>query len=170
MKIDVDEINNKAPYKVRLIYDELNVIFDTDFGVQYVAGFDRDDTSLPFTKTYQFSIVNVNNKKSPRDHKVRETIIAILENFFMQNNEVMLYICETGDGKQSMRNRLFGYWFNHYKESWNLLFMSASIYDIDGVKNYTAIIIRQDHPHLSEITNEFTETVKLLNDKPGSAR
>lgn len=142
------------------------VEFITDFDVLYYAGFDLDDTSLPFTVTYQFSIVNGNNKRSPRDHKVRETIIAILENFFMQNNEVMLYICETGDGKQSMRNRLFGYWFNHYKESWNLLFMSASIYDLDGVKNYTAIIIRQDHPHLSEITNEFTETVKLLSDKP----
>ena len=65
---------------------------------------------MPITETYQFSIINGNNKKSPRDPKVRETIIAIVENFFMENQEVMLYICETGDGKQSMRNRLFEYW------------------------------------------------------------
>lgn len=56
----------------------------------------------------EFSIININNKRSPRDHNVRDTIIAIVENFFQENQDVMLYICETGDGKQSMRRRLFG--------------------------------------------------------------
>ena len=78
---------------------------------------------MPITATYQFSIINFNNKKSPRDPKVRETIIAIIENFFMESQEVMLYICETGDGKQSMRSRLFEYWFNHYKKHWNIMFL-----------------------------------------------
>lgn len=121
---------------------------------------------MPTTETYQFSIINGNNKNSPRDPKVRETIVAIVEDFFLENNEVMLYICETGDGRQSMRSRLFEYCFSQYKEGWNVLMMSASIYDAEGVKNYAAIIVRQDHPRLSDITREFTDAVKLLNDKP----
>ena len=47
--------------------------------------------------------------------KLRQTIIAIIEEFFEANgNEAMLYITETGDGKQMFRNRLFIRWFNLY--------------------------------------------------------
>ena len=38
--------------------------------------------------------------------------------------------------------------------------------DADGVVNYTALLIRKDHPQLTEIVTEYTNTVKLLNDKP----
>ncbi|MDD5861295.1 MAG: DUF6169 family protein [Prevotella sp.] len=166
MRLDTEKINEHAPYPVQSLPDESWVKFKTDYNVIYYAGFDRDDLSLPDTFVYQFSIINGNNKKSPNDKKVRGTIIAILENFFRQNNEVMLYICETGDGKQAMRNRLFGYWFNHYKRGWKLVMMSATLYDEDGIENDTAIILRQDHPKLSEIIKKFTDTVQTLRDKP----
>lgn len=166
MKLNIENINAKAPYKVTPIPGSDFVSFLTDYGVQYAAGFDKDDTTMPLTETYQFSIINGNNKKSPRDPKVRETIIAIVENFFMENQEVMLYICETGDGKQSMRNRLFEYWINNYKKKWKIMFLTASIPDENGILNYASIIIRQDHPRLKEVIREFTDTVTLLNDKP----
>lgn len=166
MILNIDAIQEKAPYKVNNIADDKHVAFFTDYGVQYIAGFDKDDTTMPVTETYQFSIINFNNKKSPRDPKVRETIIAIVENFFMENQEVMLYICETGDGKQSMRNRLFGYWLNHYKKHWKIMFLTASITDENGILNYATIILRQDHPRFKEVIREFTDTVTLLNDKP----
>ena len=166
MMLNVDRIQEKAPYKVTKIADDMHVAFFTDYGVQYIAGFEKDDITMPITATYQFSIINFNNKKSPRDPKVRETIIAIIENFFMESQEVMLYICETGDGKQSMRSRLFGYWVNHYKKMWKIMFLTASISDEDGITNYASIIIRQDHPRLKEVIREFSDTVALLNEKP----
>lgn len=116
MILDIEKINAKAPYPVSATKDPNWVRFKTEYGVLYIAGFDRDNTSMPETETYQFTILNGNHKKSPRDPKVRETIVAIIEDFFVENNEVMLYICETGDSKQSMRSRLFEYWFNHYKK------------------------------------------------------
>ena len=166
MKLNIEKINAKAPYKVTSIPGIHFVSFLTDSSVQYAAGFDKDDTTMPVTETYQFSIINGNHKKSPRDPKVRETIIAIIENFFMENQEVMLYICETGDGKQSMRNRLFEYWFNHYSKHWNIMFLTASITDENGILNYAGIVLRNDHPRLKEIVNEFTTTVTLFNEKP----
>lgn len=166
MRLDIDKINVKSPYKVNPIPDTFFVSFLTDYGVQYAIGFEKDDTSLPVTEAYQFSIINGNNKKSPRDKKVRDTIIAVIEDFFIENNEVMLYICETGDGKQSMRSRLFEYWFSQYKRHWNIMFLSSSVTDEVGILNYAAIILRNDHPRLQEIVTEFTNTVKLLNDKP----
>ena len=80
----------------------------TDYDVHYLVGFEYDDSSFDFA-TYQLVIINTNNKKSPRDSKVKDTIIAIIEDFFSNNENVLLYICETGDSKQSMRNRLFQY-------------------------------------------------------------
>jgi len=78
MKLNIERINAKAPYVVTPIPDTNFVSFLTDSGVQYAAGFDKDDTTMPLTETYQFSIINFNNKKSPRDPKVRETIIAVI--------------------------------------------------------------------------------------------
>lgn len=166
MTLDIDKINSKSPYSVSATQDPNWVRFKTDYGVLYLVGFDMDDTSMLDTETYQFTILNGNHKKSPRDPKVRGTIVAIVEDFFVENNEVMLYICETGDSKQSMRSRLFEYWFNHYKKGWNVMYLSATVKDEDGVLNYAAIIIRQDHPHLKEVIREFTNTVTVLNDKP----
>lgn len=166
MILDINQINTKSPYKVRAVPDSNFVSFITDYGVQYVMGFEKDNITMPFTETYQFSILNGNNKKSPRDSKVRDTIVSIIENFFVLNNEVVLYICETGDGKQSMRNRLFEYWFKHYKKNWNIMFLSSSVRDEEGMINYAGIILRNDNPRLKQIVNEFTDTVTLLNDKP----
>ncbi len=165
MNIDVSMINKRAPYHVNATDANNNIDFVTDYGVQYIVGFDKDDTSLSFV-TYQFFITNANNIKSPRDPKLRKTITAILEVFFQQNNEALLYICETGDGKQSMRSRLFEFWYNHYEGRKILMFLEASVVDADGVVNYTALLIRKDHPQLTEIVTEYTNTVKLLNDKP----
>lgn len=49
------------------------------------------------------------------DPKFKATLIAIVEEFFRQNNDVMLYVTETKDLKQASRNRLFVRWFNTYK-------------------------------------------------------
>lgn len=159
-----NDINYSAPYKVRAIGGG-RIFFSTDYGVRYMVGFDRDDDTMKIT-TYQFVIANANNKPSPRDHKVRETIIAIVEDFFEKNNEVMLYICETGDNKQSMRSRLFEYWFNHYDNKHNFTFLSSSVKDEDGIINYATLISRNDNPNLSKAIKEFGDTVELLNSKP----
>ncbi len=130
-----------------------------------MVGFETDDTSMSFT-AYQLVIINVNNKKSPRDLKVKDTIIAIVEDFFTKNNETLLYICETGDDRQFMRSRLFEYWFTHYERKLRFTFLSSSIVDEDGIINYATIILRNDNPHITEIINEFTTIVKYLSQKP----
>lgn len=74
----IDNINAKAPYQTEYAVNKAFVIFSTDYGAHYLVGFEYDDTSFSF-ETYQLVIINSNNKKSPRDAKVKETIIAIVE-------------------------------------------------------------------------------------------
>lgn len=164
ISLPLEQINHAAPYKIRVLQDG-SVFFTTDNGLHYIVSFDSDDVSLSHL-CYQLVIVNVDNLPSPRDIKLRNTIVAIVEGFFASNNEVMLYICETGDGKQAMRNRLFQYWYSRYERKQEFTFLSASLKDEEGVINYATLIIRNDNPDYAEVVNEFALTVKVLNDKP----
>lgn len=75
-----------------------------------------DDDTIGESGAYQFIIVNENNTPSPNDFKLHETIFCIIEDFFKANPEILLYLCETGDGKQASRNRLFIKWFREYAQ------------------------------------------------------
>ena len=44
--------------------------------------------------------------------------------------------------------------------------LTTSIVDEEGELNFATLIIRNDNPKLSEIIMEFSESVKLLSQKP----
>ncbi len=90
--------------------------FFTDYGVDIAVSFDFDDL-LEHGEAYMFNINNVNKQRSPRDLKVRDTIIAIIDNFFEINSVALLYICETCDRMQAMRSRLFESWFAYANDN-----------------------------------------------------
>ena len=164
-KLWLDAINAKSEYYVKKEDDEGTYSFTTDNMAEFFISFEKDDI-LRSGIVYQFGISNPQGKKSPRDHKVRITILAIIEEFFNKNKAALLYICETGDGMQKMRSRLFQYWFSVYNEKEEYLFLPQVVYDEEENENYAALIIRKDNPCFVELVSEFTETINLLNGKP----
>jgi hypothetical protein len=108
-------------------------------------------------------IVNATHKASPNDIKFRQTLTAIIEEFFEQNNDVMLYITETGDEKQELRNRLFVRWFNTYENN-DCFFIRVADGKMEGQNNFMALLARRDNSRLAEVIEEFDETVALLFD------
>ena len=84
------------------------------------------------------------------------------------NQAAMLYICQTGDGKQSMRSRLFNYWFDAYEYNSRFSIHTTSVVDEEGVENFAALILRNDNPNIVEIVNEFMEIAKVLREKPSN--
>lgn len=96
--LSLKRINENSSYPVETTGEDGFYQFFTDGGVHYSVGFMEDDILLS-QNSYQLIIANINNHKSPRDHKVRDTIIAIVDEFFRNNNSTLLYICETGDSK-----------------------------------------------------------------------
>lgn len=163
--LSLEHVNTVSPYFVESTNNIGFYQFFTETGVHYSVGFMKDDLLL--TKdSYQLIIANVNNHKSPRDRKVRDTIVAIIDEFFNQNNSTLLYICDTGDNKQHMHSRLFEYWFSTYQYKAFFTMISSSVMDMDGIINFATLILRNDNPFLSEIVTEFTESIQLLNQKP----
>ena len=86
----------------------------------------------------------------------------LLKNFLIKTRQ----LCETGDGMQKMRSRLFQYWFSIYNEREEYLFPPQIVYDEEENENYAALIIRKDNPCFVELVSEFTDTINLLNGKP----
>lgn len=162
--LSLKSINERASYPVFLT--KKGYQFITDAGVIIEVEFVYEDVLLPGENVYQLVISNVNHRSSPRDRKVKDTIIAIVNQFFIEHNLVMLYICETGDGKQSQRSRLFEYWFSTFRMQANFTFHSTTVKDDEGVINYAALIVRNDHPRLAIVVNKFVETAQILNNKP----
>lgn len=163
--LSLEHINVNSSYLVESTEKDGYYQFFTDSDVHYFVGFMEDDILIS-KNSYQLIIANLNNHKSPRDRKVRDTIVSIVDEFFNRNNSTLLYICETGDDKQRMRSRLFEYWFSTYNRKALFTMMSSSIVDAEGVVNFATIILRNDNPYLSEIIKEFTESIQLLSQKP----
>lgn len=167
LKLSLQQINSRSPYQVSNGGSIGLFKFASDSNVLFGVAFEKDNL-LRTGESYQFAITNYEGKKSPRDPKVRETILAIVEEFFAENQAALLYICETGDGMQKMRNRLFRSWFGVYGENDDYLYLPMVVFDDEDNENYTALILRKDHPHFKEVVSEFTQTINMLNNKPES--
>jgi hypothetical protein len=98
-KLNLENINSQAPYKVVQMegYSHL-FYFHTDYDVDYEISIKANDTFIR-SGSYALDIRNIFGQRSPGDAKVRQTLMAIIEEFFSQNNDVLLYITETEDGK-----------------------------------------------------------------------
>ena len=163
--LDINKINSSSPYVVEKDSKTGLLKFVSEFGISFSVSFENDDL-LQSGESYQFVLTNANDIKSPRDAKVRETVMCIVDEFFQKNQAALLYICETGDGMQKMRSRLFRFWFSIYAEKEDFLFLPQIVYDEEDNENYAALIIKRDNPKFNDLVSEFTNTITLLNDKP----
>lgn len=120
-----------------------------------------DDYSIWESGAYQFTINNEGNRPSPNDSKLKFTLFRIIEAFFAVNPDILLYICETGDDKQRLRNRLFVRWFNSYSQRDKYILKTVEIMDGD-IANFAALIVQKSNVRLDEILSEFDETISIL--------
>ena len=168
-RLDIDAINSHAPYNVKEDIHEGAYTFIADSGAEFSIGFMPDDL-IQSDDSYEFIIGNLNGVKSPRDKKVRATVIAIVEEFFNANKATMLFLCSAYDGKQLMRGRLFKKWFDTYEYRNRFTMVTSTLVDEYGIDNVAAVIIRNDNPNLGKVLAEFGETIEMFSHKPSIAR
>ena len=158
--LDISLLNLKSPYYVVQDADG-DLLFETDYGVKYGISFELNEEMMNYP-AYEFGILNKNGQPSPNDRKLRDTILAIIEEFFRANGGVLLYICATGDGMQKYRFHLFLRWFNTYEH--RDLYEIRTVEDVmdDKTPNYGAIIVEKTHPDLELILARFDELAAFL--------
>ena len=152
INISEEKINLRAPYRVKQI-DDCVFVFRTKHGISYTAGFVAD-VSFYDEGVYQFFLTKTSRKKGRKDDDISETVRVIIEEFFAQEEAVMLYICDTTDGRQDARNRLFRAWFHSYIESTSYTLYTEGMV-IDNVHYFSSILLRRDHPMLLQVLNKF---------------
>lgn len=158
-QLDVDVVNIYSPYPVWIRGDEF--VFTTDNGIEYSVSFDEEENFE--YKAYWFNLTNMSHQKSPGDIKIAQTVICIIEEFFRQNPDILLYLCSTDGGQQAQRSRLFLRWFNGYEQQKKYMIKSAEVKG-EGITEYISLILMTSHPNIIEISSAFDNIVKMFND------
>ena len=83
-QLSLKTINASSPYDVMMVNPN-TYRFVTDHSVEIAISFDFDDL-LEHGEAYMFNITNVNKQRSPRDMKVRDTVIVIIDIFLRQTS------------------------------------------------------------------------------------
>ena len=166
IEFSLQHILQNAPYDITL--SEVGFIFQTDNGVHYRVSFDEEDIVLGGCKTYQFILQNVEHARAPHDPKIDSTMLAIIDEFFRSNQHVLLYVCDTSDGKEGGRNRLFLRWFERHSTPERFTICTANA-KVEDEMVYIAIIVDNSNPNLKAITDDFNETAEALTNKPESS-
>lgn len=164
-KLSIESINAKAPYKVKFKPETSSYVFTSDSMIDYAVIFTQDDL-VRKDKAYQFVIANINHKKSPRDKNIRNTVLAIIEEFFQKNNSTILILYSTDDNKQKARCRLFEYWFEAFSKNDSFIMRTSSVIDEYGIENIASVILRKDNPRKQEIVEEFDLSIEFFQNKP----
>ena len=124
IRLSLPSINRTAPYRV----DSSNgysFSFKTRYGHVYEVGFTADHPQ--------------------KDNWVKETVVAILEEFFNNDLVSLVYICDTHDGRQASRQRLFASWFHQYRLS-SLYDFSCKSLSVDGIDYYLSFLCKKENP------------------------
>ena len=162
-QLSIERINEYAPYKVEV--EDGQYIFETDNDILYGVSFDEDP--MPGSlKAYWFNLTNHSLKASPRDSKIRATVILIIEEFFRSNPDILLYMCDSANNQQAQRSRLFLHWFNAYGRQADYYTCTEMVKDGDE-ENYIALIVKRSHPLLQEIIKMYDEEIAMFRaNKP----
>lgn len=165
--LNTNRINVNSPYKVWA--EDLVMHFETEHGIRYAVDFDFEDN--PFYTAYWLNLTNESHKPSPKDKQIPKTLICIVEEFFRQNPDILLYMCSTDNNQQAQRARLFLHWFNGYEQQQKYVIRTADVPSIDPDDNptmeYVALIIPRTHPQLQMVIDLFDEEIAMFKaNKP----
>ena len=159
IQLSLDAINEYAHYYV-MLSPKGGYIFETEGGIHYTISFE-EDTPIGGCNTFQFVIEKMEKVRSGHDAKIEQTILAILNEFFVEHLDVLLYMCDDSDGREANRNRLFLAWFKKHAAPDRFTIRTASAI-VEGKGFYAAIIVENRNPLLETIIADFEMTAQAL--------
>ena len=137
-------------------------IFETEKGIHYTISFE-EESQVGGCDTYQFIIEKRERTRSAHDPKVEQTILAVLNQFFTEHLDVLLYMCDDSDGREANRNRLFLTWFKKNADLTRFTIRAANA-NVEGRGFYAAIIVENRNPMLEAIIADFEMTAQVLTE------
>ena len=148
--------------------------FETEYGNTYSVYFHNDikcvysDYEKWCDNIYEigFDLLATNaeeNKKKQFDPRISDTIITIVDNFFQNQQNVLLYVCESLDDYEELsRSKLFSYWYNRHNNSTTTYSLQKIDFEgtMSGTPFLSSIILHNTNEYLQEISDAFIYTCK----------
>lgn len=77
---------------------------------------------------------------------------------FDSHNDALITICDTADGKQAARKRLFDSWFNKYNN--DFLIKLDTLVDLEDETTFASLLFTSDNINAEELIHNFKELSK----------
>lgn len=147
-------------------------IFKTLSGITYSIVFKPtpylfNDETLEYSKFIFELIVLVlinQNDIIELDEEVGETVAEIIKIFYAENQQkITIYICDSSDNRQLVRQRKFTQWWNKYAPS-ELSKTDYVIEDNDLIRLPISVFLNLKNPYYFEILSKFN-TLIIENSK-----
>ena len=159
--VSLSRINLSSPYQVSYLSNKNEVLyFSTSKGLEYAVTFVLDKT-LGFSDMYQLVIEEIHQSRAKYDISVEKTLIAIIEDFLMNDSHILAFVCDTSDSREAARHALFNRWFLKYNKE-------ACYQKMDGIINaegnmyYSSLIFNQNHPQRKTIKSVYINFIGEL--------
>lgn len=153
-----------------LIKDEFTFEFIATSGIKYEAYFFSYDfmfSDYPKIQspifTFNIEPLEGNPDLVPLDDKIGATVAEIFRLFFIQFQNVIVYVCESVDNRQLARKRKFDQWFWAFNDG--SLIKEDRMAIVEGVEIYNTLLIHKNNHQLIEIIKAFNDLNSKSNEK-----
>lgn len=139
--------------------ESLDYTFITKDGIKYHASFYSVEPLYPeFVDTYSFSIEPEDKRSHPMDRRIAITIAEILKRFFAVNTNAMIMVCDSTDGKEFKRRKLFDRWFEHFSDN-SILKYDASA-PLSEYQLFISLYISKNNPNREKLLHAFSKLME----------
>jgi hypothetical protein len=109
--------------------------------------------------------INETGKNPPLDVNVSETIAAIFQEFILKhNNNIAIYICDSSDGRQELRQKKFNEWYDKYNDA-TFAKMNEVLFDSKGNRFLITMILQNKNPRRLQIIEAFLKLADENNNE-----
>jgi hypothetical protein len=137
---------------------EWDYFFVTKHGIKYHAYFIDASIYHPlFSNVYAFNIEAETATPHPIDNGIAATIVSILKVFFLNEDRAIILVCDTTDGKEKKREKLFSKWFIRHNDG-SLIKYDASI-KTENYLLYVSMLLKVSNPQREMLLTTFSEIV-----------
>lgn len=136
--------------------DDFYYTFISRDGIPYNAYFIPLQEVYPeLINTYSFNIEVEDSRPHPIDRRIAVTVVDILKRFFENDENAMVMVCDSSDGKQHKRRNLFDRWFAHYNDG-SMDMISASKNEGD-YNLFITLYYKHTNPYKSQLKRAFND-------------
>lgn len=143
------------PFEISEV-EKFDYTFVSRDGIKYRVFFSPLQEYYPqLLNTYSFSIEPEDRTPHPLDRRIAATVVTILERFFETDENAMIMVCDTLDGKERKRRKLFDRWFKMFNNG-RLIKMDAAG-SVGEYELFLSIYFTKNNPNKEQLKVAFRD-------------